>query len=332
MKITTKKKKLITQKKSSSIKKKKPKILLLFSGGLDSRIALKILQKQKAEIELIHFILPFGGGCCNNFNCVFNYTQTQGVKLHVVDLTKIPRLHEYLEFVKNPKHGYGTSMNPCRDCKIFMFKQAKKLAEKINADVIATGEVLSQRPMSQLKHQLKLTEKQAGFEILRPLSAKLLPETIYEKNKLIDRTKLLDIKGRNRTKQLELTKKYKIKYPSPGGGCLLCEKNYTPKLKDLLNHKPVEKIQPEEIQLLNIGRHFRNKGKIILGKNHQENKQLEQLNKFLNYSISIPKKIPGPTAIYENKQDKKIVEELIQAYSNKPELRKKFEKLKIISY
>jgi len=308
---------------------KKTKILLLFSGGLDSRIALKILQKQKAEIELVHFILPFGGGCCNNFSCVFNYTQTQGVKIHVVDLNKSPYFQEYLELVKSPKHGYGTSMNPCRDCKIFMFKQAKKLAEKINADIIATGEVLSQRPMSQLKHQLKLTEKQAGFEILKPLSAKLLKPTSYEEKGIIDRNKLLDLKGRTRKAQIELAKKFKIKFPMPGGGCLLCEKHYSPKLKDLLKNKTIEEIKPEDITLLNLGRHFRKKGRIILGKNQQENKHLEQLNKALNYHIIIPTKIPGPTALYENKQDFKLANELIQAYSNKPELKKKFEKLKI---
>lgn len=330
MKSLSKKPTTPKRKTKTTPRKTPPKILLLFSGGLDSRLALKILQKQKLEIELVHFILPFGGGCCNNFSCVFNYTQTQGTKLHVVDLTKPPALQEYLEFVKNPKHGYGTSMNPCRDCKIFMFKQAKKLAEKIDASIIATGEVLSQRPMSQLKQQLELTEREAGFEILKPLSAKLLKPTSYEEKGIIDRNKLLDIKGRTRKIQIELAKKFKIKFPMPGGGCLLCEKQYTPKLKDLLKHKPVKEITSQEIQTLNIGRHFRNKGKIILGKDHKQNQQLEQLNKTLKFHILIPTKIPGPTAIYENKQDLKTTEQLIKAYSNKPELKKKFEGLKVI--
>jgi len=313
---------------------KKHKVLLLFSGGLDSRIALKILQEQKnLDIELIFFKLPFGGGCCNNFQCVFNYSQTQAAKLHVIDLTKPPLLQEYLEIIKSPKHGTGTAMNPCKDCKILMLKHAKILAKEIKAETIATGEVLSQRPMSQLKHQLTLTEKQSDLQgkLLRPLSAKLLPETDAEKQGLINREKLLDIHGRQRKRQIQLAKKYKIKYPDSGGGCLLCEKDYCKKLKALLKNKPLKKIKTENIQLLNIGRHFRDKGEIILGKDHKENLILEQLNKNLKYNITLSTTTPGPTAIFENKQDSKLSKELTQAYSKDADkkLRKKLEKYRV---
>jgi len=311
----------------------KPTALVLFSGGLDSRLAVKLLQEQDIEVEAVFFKLPFGGGCCNNFQCVFNYSQIQGVKLHIIDCNKAPYFQEFLNLIQNPEHGYGTSMNPCRDCKIFLFKHAKKLGEKINADIIATGEVLSQRPMSQLKHQLLLTEKKAGLpnKILRPLSAKLLPETEYEKKGLVNRNKLLDIKGRNRKTQLELAEKYNIKFPMPGGGCLLCEKQYTPKLKDLFKYKLIKNIKSEDIQLLSIGRHFRKKGKIILGKDHQENQFLETINKTLKYHILIPT-TPGPTVLFEKKQDSKTAQELVKAYSKNSDdkLKKKFEGLKII--
>lgn len=299
------------------MKTKKHKVLLLFSGGLDSRIALKLLQEQKnIEIELVFFQLPFGGGCCNNLQCIFNYSQTQATKLHIIDLTKPPLLQEYLEIIKFPKHGTGTAMNPCRDCKILMLKKAKILADEIGAEIIATGEVLSQRPMSQLEHQLALTEKQSNLQgkLLRPLSAKLLPETDAEKQKIINREKLLDISGRQRKRQIQLAKKYKIKYPNSGGGCLLCEKEYCKKLQALLKNKPLKKIKPQDIQLLSIGRHFQNKGQIILGKNHQENLILEHLNKELKYNLIIST-TPGPTAIFENKLDKKTTQELIKKYS-----------------
>ena len=314
---------------------KKQKALLLFSGGLDSRLAVKLLQDQNLEVETVFFQLPFGGGCCNNEKCVINHSQVQGVKLYIIDIRKPPLLNEYLKFIKSPKHGYGTSMNPCKDCKIFMFKQAKKLAKKINANIIATGEVLGQRPMSQLKQQLKIIEKQARLKnkILRPLSAKLLPETIYEKKGLIKREKLLDLQGRQRIIQMQLAKKYNIKYPTPGGGCLLCEKQYTPKLKDILKNKPLAKITYQDIQILSIGRHFRSKktkAKIILGKDHQENKKLEFLNKTLKYNILIPT-TPGPTVIFEKKQDFKTAEGLLQAYSkgSSEEDKKEFEELKV---
>jgi tRNA U34 2-thiouridine synthase MnmA/TrmU len=285
---------------------------------------------------MVFFHLPFGGGCCNNFSCVFNYSQTQATKLHTIDFRKQPFLKEYLEIIKNPKHGLGTAMNPCKDCKILMLKHAKKLADKIGAETIATGEVLGQRPMSQLQHQLTLTEEQSKLEgkLLRPLSAKLLPETDAEKKGIINRNKLLALKGRQRKEQIKLAKKYKIKYPDAGGGCLLCEKDYCNKLKHLIKNTPIKDIQPENIQLLNIGRHYQNpktNKKIILGKNQDENTILEQLNKKLKYNILTPKEIPGPTALYQDKKDKQLTQDLIKAYEKASDvkLRKNFLEFKI---
>ncbi|MBT4166230.1 tRNA 4-thiouridine(8) synthase ThiI [archaeon] len=312
----------------------KTKVLLLFSGGLDSRIALKVLQEQSGlDVEMVFFVLPFGGGCCNNFDCVFNYSQTEGVKLHVIDLTKKKFLKEYLDIVREPKHGFGTGMNPCKDCKILMLRHAKKLGEEIGAEVIATGEVLSQRPMSQLKHQLDLTERMSGLvgKLLRPLSAKLLKLTDAEKSGLLDRNKLLDISGRQRKRQMELAKKYKIKYPDSGGGCLLCEKDYCKKLKDLfMNDSFGREIKFEDIKLLNVGRHFRFKGKVVLGRDKEENKVLEFLGEKLGYNVEVSK-IPGPSAIFEDKKNLKLVNELMVAYSKGSGIkgREKFKSMRI---
>ncbi len=305
------------------------KALVLFSGGLDSRLAVKLLQEQNIKIEAIFFLLPFGGGCCNDVLCSFRFAQMQGIRLHIIDCTKGLLLREYLSIVKKPKYGYGRGINPCIDCRIFMLKKAKKLAKKIKADFIATGEVLGERPMSQHRQSLMLIEKESGLigKILRPLSAKLLPETDPEKKGLIDREKLLDIHGRNRKKQIALAKKFRISYPPPAGGCLLCEDTYSRKLKDLFKHK--NKISIEDIKVLNIGRHFRKNGKIILGRNKEENEKLQLLNKKLNYNIIIPE-IPGPTVLFENKKDKKTALDLQKAYSSKNlELREKFEKYRL---
>ena len=316
---------------------KKPKALILFSGGLDSRLIIKILQEQNLDLEAVYIKLPFGQGCCSNTECVFNYSQVQGIKLHIIDCTKPPFLNEYLEIIKHPKNGYGVCLNPCKDCKVFLFKRAKELLDKIKADFIVTGEVLGQRPNSQYKNHLLLIEEQAGLKgkVLRPLSAKLLEKTIPEEKGWVDRSKLLSIEGRQRKKQLELAKKYNIKYPAPAGGCLLCEKDYCRKLKELFNFK--EKlsleIKDEEIALLKIGKHFRStksQGKIILGRNEVQNNELENLNKTLNYNIIVPKTFPGPTAIFEDKKDKELAEQLIKAYSSKDiKLRKEFEKIRI---
>jgi tRNA U34 2-thiouridine synthase MnmA/TrmU len=315
-------------KKNLKIPNLKPRALVLFSGGLDSRITVKILQEQGIETELVYFKLPFGCGCCNNLDCSFNFSQVNDVKMHVINCEKGNLFVKYLDIVRNPKYGYGRGLNPCISCRIFMLKEAKKLLKKFKCDFIATGEVLGQRPMSQYKKALFNIEKEANLsgKILRPLSAKLLPETEAEKNKLITRTSLLGINGRKRSVQIALAKKYNIKYPNPAGGCLLCDREYSARLNDLLKHK---NPSFEEIKTLALFRHFRSKGKIILGRNKDENRIILDLNKKLKYFIIIPNN-PGPTCIYENKSDKELAEELILAYSeNNLELRKKYDNLRI---
>jgi hypothetical protein len=182
--------------------------------------------------------------------------------------------------------------------------------------------------MSQTSDAMARIDKHLGFEILRPLSAKLLKETQAEKKGLVDRSKFLEISGRRRDVQMSLAKKYNIKFPSPAGGCLLCEKNYAPRLRDLFIHNKT--ISPEHIQSLDGFRHFRKEGKIILGRNHQENLKLQALNKKLGWNIFSPENIPGPTAIFDNKKDKKLAEDMVKAYSSGDlKKRKKFDKLSV---
>jgi len=311
-------------------KEKKLKALVLFSGGLDSRLCAKILEEQEFEVHLCFVKLPFGGGCCNNFPCIINFSQTSGFQLHIIDATKGKLFNEYLELTKKPKHGVGASANPCKDCKIFIFKQGKKLAKKIDSQVIVTGEVLAQRPMSQMKSALMFNDERAGLKnkILRPLSAKLLPETIYEKKRIIDRKKLFEIHGRQRTKQIQLAKKYKIKHPDSGGGCLLCEKEYGRKLKFLFNYK--EEILFEEILLLNKARMFKGKGLIFIGRNESENLFIEEISKKIKWNFFKREDIPGPTIVFDKKEDLNLIGNLWEAYSkgNLKE-RKNFEKFRV---
>jgi len=238
-----------SQSKDSSENKK---ALVLYSGGLDSRLAICLLAEQGFEVTAMYFNLPYGCGCCN-LDCNFNFTQKKEVKLKVFDVTKEPYLSEYLSLIKDPKYGTGAGINPCRDCKAYIFKKAKEYADENNIAVIATGEVLGQRPMSQVSPAMKIIDNEIGYEMLRPLSAKLLQETSWEKSGLVDRSKLLDIQGRGRKVQMQLAEKYKMKYPTPGGGCLLCEKAPAQRLKILLEKNLVnEKTLPLSI----LGRHF----------------------------------------------------------------------------
>ncbi|RLG15988.1 hypothetical protein DRN69_02020 [Candidatus Pacearchaeota archaeon] len=308
---------------------KDKKAIVMFSGGLDSRLAIKIMQEQGFDVMAVFFKLPFGAGCCNE-NCSFNFSQVQGIELKVFDCTKGKPLEGYLEVIRKAEHGRGAGMNPCIDCRIFMLRKIKKFADKKSIELIVTGEVLDERPMSQTKRAMEIIEKKSGLKgrLLRPLSAKLLPETEMEKAGIINRDKLYDIKGRKRERQIALAKKFKIFYPFPAGGCLLCEKELKKRFKYLLNRKADEK----EVKLIGKGRHFLiDDCWVILGRTEQENKIIESVGK--DKKLIIPD-FPAPSAIILDECRKKTeekVKKLIKAYSKKGSLkeRKKFEVYKL---
>jgi tRNA U34 2-thiouridine synthase MnmA/TrmU len=211
-------------------------------------------------------------------------------------------------------------MNPCIDCRIFILKKAKEYAEKIGAKFIFTGEVLNERPMSQHEGALRIIEKEAGLKgkILRPLSAKLLPETEAEKKAWVDRTKLLEINGRSRKPQIKLAKEFGIAdYPCPAGGCLLTEKDFANKVRDFFKHN--KKATVKDMEMLKSGRHFRiDEGKIIVGRNETENNALEKLRKKTDYVFEV-KDIGSPITILCGKKTKKsirIAAELTARYSD----------------
>ena len=214
--------------------KKRRRAIALLSGGLDSTLAAKLVIDQGIAVEAISFLSPFST-CSSREDCAaVSAASRLGARLKLVDLED-----EYFETVKNPKHGYGKNLNPCIDCKIFMLKKAREYAEVVQADFIVTGEVLDQRPMSQHLKALNLIEREAGLEgkLLRPLSARLLPETEAEKKGWVNRNLLLDFRGRARRRQMDLAEALGIvDYPSPAGGCLLTEPLFCARLKDLLEH------------------------------------------------------------------------------------------------
>lgn len=256
---------------------KKKKVVALLSGGLDSQLAVKMMQKQGFEVSAVAIKTPFCDFDCGR-GCGFEIREradTLGIDLKTVYLGD-----EYIEMLKNPKHGFGSGMNPCIDCRAMMFKAAKKQMDEIGAEFIISGEVLGQRPMSQHGPALRTIEKESDLEgiIVRPLSAALLPKTEPEKNGLIKRENLGMIKGRSRKVQLQLAKEYGIENPpNAGGGCLLTDPSFSLRAKDLFYH--VEKPTTNDIDLLKIGRHFRLDGstKLVVGRDHNENEMIKSL-------------------------------------------------------
>ncbi|MCX6766569.1 MAG: tRNA 4-thiouridine(8) synthase ThiI [Candidatus Moranbacteria bacterium] len=307
--------------KAAESKQSPARALVLFSGGLDSILAVKILESQGIDVTALTFVSYFWSA-----EQAKKSAKKNKIKLITKDFS-----HKHFEIIKKPKYGRGAGMNPCIDCHFLMLKVAKKIAREAKYEILATGEVLGQRPMSQNSRALELIEKKAGLvgKILRPLSAKALPETEMEKSKIVNREKLLGISGRSRKEQLELAKKYKIKYfPSPAGGCILTDKEYSKKLRELLekNKKP----KPSDLKLLRLGRHFwSDNTRIILGRNHEENLMLKKLaEKGLpageeGDTLIEPKDIPGPTVLIRGKKNKAVLDNardlLLKYTKNAPE-------------
>jgi tRNA-uridine 2-sulfurtransferase len=263
----------------------------LLSGGLDSALAARLLLDQGIEVVGLHLQSPTA--CRSD---VRDVARDLGIRLEVRD-----KGEEYLRLLRNPRWGYGRHMNPCLDCRSYMFRMAQPVMEAYEAGFLFTGEVVGQRPMSQMRQSMEMLERKSELEgfILRPLSAKLLPETEPEKRGWVDRTRLLGIAGRGRTAQLGLARRLGLRhYQSPGGGCLLTDANYSDKLRDLFEHTAESDTEMDDLALLRFGRHFRISPalKIVLGRDRDENIRLRS---FVNARRRLvePDGFGGPTAL-----------------------------------
>jgi tRNA-uridine 2-sulfurtransferase len=283
------------------------KAIALLSGGLDSTLAAKVIMEQGVELEALNFMTVFCTCTNRGATCLASQkaVETLGIPLKVFNVSE-----EYLSVVKHPKHGYGSNMNPCIDCRIFMLMKAKAYMEESGAAFIVTGEVLGQRPMSQRKDAIHLIEKEAGLEgiILRPLSAKVLPTTIPEKEGWVDRVKLLKFHGRSRKPQIELAEHYGIHdYPCPAGGCLLTDPGFAKRMKDLMVHVP--NFSLNDVHLLKMGRHFRlSPGvKLVVGRNEEENQKIQTFAQGEDILLKVSN-FPGPLSLLRGKLDQENIE------------------------
>lgn len=281
----------------------KIKAVCLFSGGLDSVLAAKIVQNENIDVFALMISTPFYERSKTAKISAEKSAQYLNIPLKVISADK-----EYLKIIRNPKHGHGSAMNPCIDCRLYMLKKAKKYAKQIRAKFIFTGEVLGQRPMTQHMKALKIIEKESALEnkVLRPLSAGSLPKTEPEKKGWINRNNLFSITGRSRKLQMSLAKKFKIDdFQSPGGGCLLTCKEFANKVSDLFRHK--NRITEKDIDLLKTGRHFRfRRNKIIVGTDESSNKQLLNLKNKTDYIFEVPD-CGSPTTILQGKKTRDAI-------------------------
>jgi len=287
------------------------KAIAMISGGLDSTLAMAMVRRQGIEVKAINF---YTGFCITETqrrlgrtrpdgspppNDALQAAAALGVDVELIDISG----RGYLDVITRPRYGYGANANPCVDCRIFMMSRAREVMEREKADFIFTGEVLGQRPKSQRRDTLWIIERESRLagRLLRPLSAKLLPMTIPEKEGLIDREQLGEISGRSRKPQIELAKQLGITdWPQPAGGCcFLTDETFGRRFHDLVGRRPDRHLDEEEVPLLATGRHFRvSEGvKLIVARNDLENLVLERFVPG-RYHLEA-KDVAGPVALVE---------------------------------
>ena len=285
----------------------------LFSGGLDSMLAIKQITKQNIDVTALYIYTGFGG------TKDVREQLKERAKMAGADFISVDVREEYIQDILfDPVYGYGKNFNPCIDCHGYMFKIAKKMLKDLDASFLVTGEVLGQRPMSQRKDALKQVQKLAEDKeglILRPLSAKLLEPTKPEIEGWVDREQLLDISGRSRERQLALAKEYGWDdYESPAGGCLLTEPVYSQKIREFIEH---ESFGVEDIDLLKYGRHFRlpDGAKLVVGRDKDDNEALKKIENSDYIGFRVP--VAGPFSLINKSataKDKELAAKIALTY------------------
>jgi len=278
------------------MKKNQTTALALYSGGLDSTLACRVVAQQDIKVVAVKFVTPFFGYdlLLSKDDYIKKTKEKFGIDVLLRDVT-LP----YLELLKKPVHGFGRYFNPCMDCKIFLLSEAKKMMPAIGASFLVTGEVVGQRPMSQRRDALRVIERDSGCEglLVRPLCAKNLDPTQAEIEGLIDREQLLAFSGRNRTPQMKLAEQFRITdYPSPAGGCILADPILSLRIQEY--YATQEKIIPEDILLMMVGRQFKlpSGGWLVVGRNQSENIKIESLRQEGDWLLR-PDDFPGPSVI-----------------------------------
>lgn len=290
---------------------RKGRAICMCSGGLDSLLTLCVLREQGVHAEALVFTSPFfAPPSATEKSC-----RELGFNVNPVDFTD-----DIVALLKAPPSGFGSCLNPCIDCHARMIQRAWAFAQEHGFDFVATGEVLGQRPMSQMRPGMNRVRNLSGVgdHLLRPLCAKLLEETAPEREGLVDRSKLLALSGRNRKPQMELAEKYGIReYPTPAGGCKLTEPNFCRRLKNLMEHEGLDDARL--LRLLAFGRHFRLPGGslAILGRNRSDNEFLRTAMRGGDVTFRSVN-VPGPTAlaIRPTEEDLPALRRLIAAYSD----------------
>ncbi|MBE0598286.1 MAG: thiamine biosynthesis protein [Desulfuromonadales bacterium] len=291
--------------------------LSLFSGGLDSILATRVVMEQGIEVVAVRFVTPFfGDEILRDPQGYQREVRTKyGIDALVVDISD-----DYLQMLKRPVHGFGRYFNPCIDCKIFMLKRARTLLGQLGAAFLISGEVLGQRPMSQRRDTLNVIERDSGNRtiLLRPLSALLLNETEAERQGLVARKRLLDFSGRGRSRQIALAGHFGITdFPAPAGGCILADPILSKRIARVYNGDFVvtqDSMSVTDIRLMLVGRQFLLPGGswLVLGRNEKESLRIVELREAGDALLLVEER-PGPAALLRRFGEMAVVPAVLNA-------------------
>ncbi|RJX20434.1 MAG: thiamine biosynthesis protein [Desulfobulbus sp.] len=275
--------------------------IALFSGGLDSILACRVIMAQGIRVIALKFVTPFFDDHLLDREDAYQeeVRRKYGIEVRLVDLSE-----GYVQLVANPAHGYGKHFNPCIDCKIYMLGRARTMLPEYKASFLISGEVLGQRPMSQRMDTLRVIERESGCAgiLLRPLCARRLPETDPERTGLVRRELLHAMSGRGRKEQIRLAAEFGIgEYPSPAGGCMLTDPNLGERIARYYQDRALmqaEGPRAADIRLLLVGRQFRLPGGhwFVLGRNEAENERIAVLAEPGDWLLTMRDR-PGPTGL-----------------------------------
>jgi tRNA-uridine 2-sulfurtransferase len=317
---------------------KSVKAIALISGGLDSTLALALVKRQGIEVKAVNFYTGFcitetqrrkGGRADGSVprNEALRAAADLDVEIEYVDISG----SGYLDMLVHPKYGYGANANPCVDCRVFMMRRAREIMVREGAQFVFTGEVLGQRPKSQRRDTLRIIERDSGLDgrLLRPLSAKLLPPTIPEREGLVDRERLESISGRSRQRQMQLAKELGVvDWPQPAGGCCyLTDESFARKFFDILDARAgmgeERRIERDDVVLLSTGRHFRlsPRAKLVVGRTEVENALLERYT--AGRARLEARDVLGPVALVEGEptwEERQLAARIVARYGKGKDL------------
>jgi hypothetical protein len=275
--------------------------IAMISGGLDSILAAAVVRRAAIDVLGLHIRHLFSASAAGEDDPIARAAEAAGVPLRVLD-----RSEEHLDVIRHPRHGVGAGVNPCIDCRIFVLQEARLVMEEEGAQFVFTGEVLGQRPMSQHRQAMELIARRSGLgdRLLRPLSARFLPESLPVREGWITLDQLPEIRGRGRAEQLALAAALGIDHtPQPAGGCVLVEKAYAARLRDAFGHLGPDHVTRAEFERLGLGRHFRlnERVKLVVGRDERENERLAGLA--TGHTTITPHEIVGPLSLLDGDAD-----------------------------